>query len=178
MIELEGTKGSEPEQSAWPPQHLAGFDAFFREMNKELNTATGRGLVMVSCSYIDELLLTILKSFMIDGESSAQLLEGFSAPLSTLSTRVAAAHALGLINDREYREITTLRRVRNRFAHKVNVSFDDQDIHNLTSHLTMVVPDCHPQGRYSSSSAAIILGLTNRAVYVSRKRLSYEDWLY
>lgn len=178
MEEDEGTYDSMPKRPAWPPQHLAGFDTFIREMNKELNTATGRGLVMVACSYIDELLLKILKSFMIQGESAAQLLDGFNAPLGTLSTRAAAAHALGLINDAEHREITILRRVRNRFAHKVNVSFDDQDIDNLTSHLTMVIPDCHPQGRYSSSSAALILGLTNRAAYVSRKRRSYEGWPY
>ena len=53
MIEMGETESSVPERPAWPPQHLAGFDAFLREMNKELKTATGRGLVMVACSYID-----------------------------------------------------------------------------------------------------------------------------
>jgi hypothetical protein len=175
MKEDEGMDDSTPKRPAWPPQHLAGFDAFIREMNKELKTATGRGLVLVACSYIDDLLLKILQSFMIEGASAAQLL---SAPLATLSSRATAAHALGLISDAEHREITILRRVRNRFAHKVDVSFDDPDIENLTGHLTMVIPDCHPQGRYSSSSAALILNLTNRAAYVARKRRSYEDWPY
>jgi mannitol operon repressor len=45
-----------------------------------------------------------------------------------MSTRTAAAYSLGLIHEREFKELEILRRVRNRFAHGVHVSFDMQDV--------------------------------------------------
>jgi mannitol operon repressor len=64
-------------------------------------------------------------------------LEGFNAPLGTLSTRASAALALGLIREREFKEVDTLRRVRNRFAHNVHISFDSQDVDALCRNLTL-----------------------------------------
>jgi mannitol operon repressor len=48
-----------------------------------------------------------------------------------MSTRTAAAYSLGLIHEREFKELEILRRVRNRFAHGVHVSFDMQDVKAL-----------------------------------------------
>ena len=52
---------------------------------------------MIVCSYLDELLLRILLAFLIERDGTKRLVEGFNAPLGTLSTRSAAAYALGLI---------------------------------------------------------------------------------
>jgi mannitol operon repressor len=112
--------------------HLAEFSCFLPELNKE----SDRGRVMVSYSFLDELMRRILLAFFIDRESSQQLLDGFNARLGTFSTRTAAAYTLGLISQAEFKACETLRRVRNRFAHDVHASFDQQDIRDLCRNLT------------------------------------------
>jgi mannitol operon repressor len=103
--------------------HLEEFSRFLPELNKE----SDRGRVLISCSYLDELMRRILLAFLIDRDTSPRLVDGFNAPLGTFSTRTAAAYALGLISEQEFNECETLRRIRNRFAHDVHASFDTQD---------------------------------------------------
>ncbi len=158
--------------------HLAEFSRFLPELNKE----SDRGRVMISCSYLDELIRRILLCFFIDRETSLQLVDGFNAPLGTFSTRTAAAFALGLISKEEFKECETLRRIRNRFAHDIHASFDMQDIRDLCKNLTKAAPSygdvvVDVRGQYTTAAVALILQLTNRPVYVSRKRRQPEDWL-
>jgi mannitol operon repressor len=157
--------------------HLRDFLAFLPELNKE----SPRGCVLISCSYLDNLMREILLSFFIDGDDGKRLAEGFNAPLGTLSTRSSAAFALGLISEREFKEITTLRKVRNRFAHHVHASFAMQEIRDLCYNLTMAAQDYEgvtvdARGRYTTAATSLILSLTNRPVYVARKRRKFENW--
>lgn len=157
--------------------HLKDFIAFLPELNKE----SDRGRVLISCSYLDEMMRRILMAFLVDRASSRRLVEGFNAPLGTFSTRTAAAYALGLISEDEFKECETLRRIRNRFAHEVHASFDTRDINDLCTNLTMaaqsygdVVIDA--RGRYTTAAVALIMRLTNRPAYVSTRRRRPEAW--
>lgn len=157
--------------------HLKEFLGFLPELNKE----SDRGRVLITCSYLDDLMRRILLAFVIDRDSSQRLVEGFNAPLGTFSTRTTAAYALGLITEREFKECDTLRRVRNRFAHDMQVSFDVQDIGDLCRNLTMAAQDydaavVNVRGRYTTAAVALILALVNRPVYVARKRRQPENW--
>jgi hypothetical protein len=157
--------------------HLREFSRFLPELNRE----SDRGRVLISCSYLDELLHHILLAFLIERESSRCLVEGFNAPLGTLSTRTAAAYALGLLSEREFKECETLRRIRNRFAHSVHASFEMQEIRDLCRNLTMAADDydgviVDARGRYTTAAVALVLNLTNRAAYVSRKRCQSNEW--
>jgi len=111
------------------------------------------------------------------------LLEGFNAPLGTLSTRIAAAAALGLISEREAKEADRLRKIRNFFAHHVHISFDDQNIRDLCGNLEMAAQDygdvvVNTRGRFSTSAVALIMNLTNRPHYVGQERLQPRAWTY
>ena len=157
--------------------HLKEFLGFLPELNKE----SDRGRVLIACSYLDDLMRRILLAFLIDRDISPRLVEGFSAPLGTLSTRTSAAYALGLISEREFRECEVLRRIRNRFAHDMQASFDMQDIGDLCQNLAMAAPNYDSvvldvRSRYTTAAVALILGLVNRPVYVARKRRQAEDW--
>jgi mannitol operon repressor len=159
--------------------HLKEFVNFLPELNKE----SDRGCVMVACSYLDELLRRILLAFFVEVDTSSELVEGFNAPLGTMSTRVAAAYSLGLISEREFTEMGIVRRIRNRFAHGVHVSFGAQDIRDLCRNLTMSAPgsESGPAGAralYGISAACLILNLTNRPAYVAEKRLKAAAWPY
>ncbi len=157
--------------------HLKEFLGFLPELNKE----SDRGRVLITCSYLDDLMRRILLAFVIDRDSSLRLVEGFNAPLGTFSTRTAAAYALGLITEREFKECDTLRRVRNRFAHDMQASFDAQDIGDLCRNLTMAAHDYDAvvvdvRGRYTTAAVALILELVNRPAYVASKRRQPENW--
>ncbi|MCS6267323.1 MAG: transcriptional regulator [Vampirovibrio sp.] len=159
------------------PPYLKDFLGFLPELNKE----SERGRVLISCSYLDELMRLILLAFLVDNDSSKKLIEGFNAPLGTLSTRSSAAFALGLISEQEFKECNTLRKVRNLFAHRVHASFDTQEIRDLCNNLTMAVPSSDKVivdacGQYTSAVVALIIYLNNRPVYVARKRRNVEKW--
>ncbi|MBY5879410.1 transcriptional regulator (plasmid) [Rhizobium ruizarguesonis] len=104
--------------------HLKEFLSFLPKLNDE----SGRGMALIATSYLDELLKQVLMAFLREGKSSDAFLDGFSAPLGSLATRIAACHALGLINERERQEADYLRKVRNLFAHNIHVPFKDQNV--------------------------------------------------
>ena len=159
--------------------HLAEFSAFLPELNKE----SDRGLVMIAMSFVDELMRRTLLAFLLEGDTSSSLVEGFNAPLGSLATRCAAAFALGLISERELKEADTLRKIRNQFAHHVHVSFENQSIGNLCKNLTMAAEEygsvtVGARGRFTTAAVALILHLTNRPHYVSRQRRQFSEWPY
>ena len=93
--------------------NLKGFAPFLDDLNKE----SERGAVLISVSYLERQLKEIISAFLCEGDASERLLEGFNAPLGTLAARAAAATAMGLISMQEYRELETIRKIRNQFAH-------------------------------------------------------------
>jgi len=166
-------------KDAYAGTHLAEFMAFLPKFNAE----SDRGMVLIATSFLDELLKRTLMAFQIEHRRSTQLVDGFAAPLGDMATRTAATFALGLISGQEADEADNLRRVRNRFAHDIHVSFDDEAIVTLCAKLTMAAGDygdvvVGPRGRFGSSATALILNLTNRPHYVSLQRRSFTPWPY
>ncbi|MDP3551612.1 MAG: hypothetical protein Q8R81_14625 [Novosphingobium sp.] len=157
--------------------HLAEFIPFLDVLNSE----SPRGAVLVAASFIETRLLKIIQAFLIEGKPKEQILNGFNAPIGSLSAKIALAAALGLISERERRECDLLRRIRNKFAHNVHPSFNDSDIKSLSLELSFrAMPyenvEVDAKGSFSSASVALILSLTNRPTYVSRVRLKAVDW--
>lgn len=113
--------------------------AFLDEFNKE----TARGAALTAAAMLDDILEKVLKAFLIEGKSAEAILEGFNAPLGTLSARGAAAHAMGLISEREYAELEIIRKIRNEFAHSVHVSFETDKVVSLCKRMTY---DAKPYG--------------------------------
>ena len=159
--------------------HLKNFFEFLPELNKE----SDRGMVLISASYLDELLSTILLAFMVEGSAANALISGFNAPLGTLSTRITAAFALGLITEEERANCDAIRKIRNQFAHHIHISFDDNSLIDLCRNLTLAAQDygdvvVPPRGRFSTAATALILNLTNRPHYVAQQRLKSRLWPY
>lgn len=157
--------------------HLAEFLPFLDVLNSE----SPRGGVLVAASFIENLLFKIIQAFLIEGKPQEQILSGFNAPIGSLSAKIALAAALGLISERERRECDLIRRIRNKFAHNVHPSFDDDDIKSLSFELTYRAKpygdvEVDGKGSFSSAAVALILNLTNRPHYVARTRLKPVDW--
>ncbi len=76
-----------------------------------------------------------------------------------------------------------MRKIRNRFAHDIHVSFDDQQMKDLCRNLTfkandygeVVVP---AKGQFTTAATGLILNLTNRPHYLSQRRLTSQAWPY
>jgi hypothetical protein len=159
--------------------HLQTFAAFLEDFNKE----TARGAALAAAAFIDDLLEKTVIAFLADNESGPKLTRGFGAPLGTFAARVAACHAMGLISDRECRECEIIRKVRNEFAHKIRMSFDDDKVRGLCASLTFSAAPIEggkfdARGQFTSAAVSLILHLTNRPHYVGERRLKYQDWKY
>ena len=159
--------------------NLKEFAPFLDDLNRE----SERGAVLISVSYLERQLKEIVSAFLCEGEASERLLEGFNAPLGTLAARAAAAAALGLISGREYRELKTIRKIRNQFAHGHRTRFSDLGVVDRCQNLAFSAKDyddvvVDSRGQFTTATLALILNLTNRSHYVSKKRLKFENWPY
>lgn len=157
--------------------HLAKFLPFLDVLNAE----SPRGRVLVAASFLDNLLHETLRSFLIEGKPQDQLLSGFNAPIGSFSAKIALAAALGLISDSERDECDLIRRIRNKFAHAVHPSFDDEGVKSLCLLLTYRAKpygevEVSAEGSFTSAAVGLISNLTNRAHYVRQARLKAHDW--
>ena len=82
----------------------------FANFLEEFNGESDRGAALTAASYIEDCLDNILRKFLIDGKETEKLLNGYNAPLGTLSSKVSAAYSLGLIQDNEYEEVNIIRK--------------------------------------------------------------------
>lgn len=153
------------EKDIWeaPPQ-LREFVKFLTALNAE----SDRGAVLIAAA-------------MLDDEETKRLLEGFNAPLGTLSARILGAFALGILSEREYRECERIRKIRNVFAHNVHASFGEQKLRDLCANLEGSAKDyddvqVDAKGQFTTAAVGLISSLTNRAHYVGQRRLEYGNW--
>jgi hypothetical protein len=157
--------------------HLREFLAFLPSFNSE----SQRGGVLIACSFVDEQLRRMLQAFLRDTPEVDKLLEGYNAPLGTFSSRITAAYCMGLISDAEHEDCNILRKIRNEFAHRVDITLDDPKLIALSNRLHHSAKPygevtVSPEGAVGSAAIGLIMNLTNRAHYVGQKRLSVVSW--
>ncbi|MBB4363874.1 hypothetical protein GGD65_004928 [Bradyrhizobium sp. CIR18] len=145
---------------------------------EQLKSETDRGVALIVTSLIDKLLRDVLAAFLIENESARALLVGFNAPLGTLSTKIAACHAFGLIADDEMRECHLLRRVRNAFAHEIEVTFEKGSVKDLCKNLNL--PPADKDGatkwRFIKAALLVLMHLVTRPKEVAEKRITFTEW--
>jgi mannitol operon repressor len=157
--------------------NLKDFVPYLEELNKE----SPRGKVLVSTGYLEQMLEDILRAFMLEVKTVDDLFEGGNAPLGTFSSRARMCHALGLISDDEFHDIDQIRRIRNHFAHSMSASFRQPAIKDRCRPLRHKAPQyaevvIDAEGEFTSAATGMLLNMVNRAAYVARKRLKFDDW--
>jgi hypothetical protein len=104
-------------------QRLDELDgARFEKFAQEFHAESDRAAVILGAAKLDELLRELLeKCFLPKVGDYDELLgdEGGERPLSALSARINAAYRLGLISADFTRSLHRVRKIRNRFAHRV-----------------------------------------------------------
>ena len=153
---------------------------FVNELRKE----TDRGLPLVATALIDHLLQETLRAFFCETKSVSYLIDDGNAPLGSFSSRIHACHALGLIDEFEWREVTLLRKVRNLFAHnKHGFSFNDETVMGLCSSLESDLPQdegyplSNARFRFINASVCVVLRLYHRPAWVKLEKRKPREWV-
>ena len=118
------------------PEHRATLELFARIADE-----SPRGMVLVVAAELDRLLLLSLHSILKSGVGLDGLNQDNQGPISTFSARTNLAHALGIVNDQEHRDLTLIRRIRNAFAHEANVDFDSGSVKHRVNELSQSSPN-------------------------------------
>jgi DNA-binding MltR family transcriptional regulator len=104
-------------------------------------------MVLALATFIEDTLGRLLVAYFRNCKATKELVEGFNAPLGTLSARTKAAYAFGLLTKEQYQDIEILRKVRNHFAHNwEGVSLERSDIQSMIGQLSGYTLDQSPIG--------------------------------
>lgn len=98
-------------------------DKFYEEISKE----SPRAAAILGCAYIDNLLNALLKVRLIKDE---ELFENSIARL-TCERRMNLCYLIGLINNNEWRDLKTINKIRNQFAHDINLNSFNKNTKSL-----------------------------------------------
>lgn len=129
------TKQATPADEAYIGQLLEELGAMAQALNEE----SDRAMVVLAGAYLDALLEKLIRRKLIDHEDPSfgfsrderkvfADLHSANGPFSTFSARTTVACALRLIDPTAFRGLHFVRRIRNRFAHSVQVSFEDAQL--------------------------------------------------
>ncbi len=102
---------------------LLEFSRLFKHEEKN-----DRGLVIVGAAFLDTLLEHILINFLVDDPKEVSELLRYDQPLGSYGNRTRAAYCFGLINKTVRDDLRLVGKIRNRFAHDLYASFEDQQI--------------------------------------------------
>lgn len=156
---------------------LQDFLPFIQNFLKE----SDRGAVLIGLGFIENLLGQILSEYLLDVNDKKELFEGFNAPLGSLSARALTAFSMGLIDEVEYNEINTLKKIRNHFAHDYKESFSDSKTVSHSKNLKGSISSSttkidEPVQKFKSSCIQLIIRLLGRPFFVKQRKLKLQHW--
>ncbi len=94
-----------------------------------LSNERDRGTALIAGAYLDTQLEYMLRDFLVEDKKEVEQLFEVAGPLATFSAKIRMAYTLALIAPYEFQDLTTIRNIRNRFAHSLEpLTFDDQDV--------------------------------------------------
>ncbi|UPK45469.1 MltR family transcriptional regulator [Paenibacillus pabuli] len=101
-----------------------------------LNGESDRGCALLAIAFLDNILKELLRKFLVDDSSVFNNLFAGSGGLSSFSSRIELAYLLGLISPMQRRDLNLLRKIRNDFAHSMDIiDFENQTISNRINEL-------------------------------------------
>lgn len=150
-----------------PDEVRALIGQYLNEANAENAVGGHRGLVLVWASIIDDVLERMLKSYFVPiNREQRDELFGPMGPVGEFSNRIKMAFALGLIKRDEMDCIDELRRIRNKFAHRLGVSLNDPDLAVASStfgnRLTGDNGRGDPTLKFTAGCGSLLMILVNR----------------
>lgn len=139
------------------------------------------GQVLITATFIEDQLLRILQCFMVEGRVIKDMVSGPSAIMGTFSSKTQLAYALGLIDEKEYKTINAVRKIRNEFAHNITTDFEDPKIRGKLGPMCWAVGTSEPGNTDGSqifylASQRLVMQLMNRSDHVIPERQEAKEW--
>jgi len=147
--------------SAAPKDSDRGTFHLCSDFVKELKDASPPARAIMPATALDEILARFLEKAVADQKVAKRLVRRPFAPLGTFAARIDAAYGFNLINKDQYQALSTIRAVRNHFAHSGNSSFSDPEVRDICLALNLkhvIYPPGHesdPETRYLMNASAI-----------------------
>lgn len=172
----------EDQQEIEKQQKMASAADDINRFVSELANETDRGAALVAAAVIEERLGIILRAFFREQLTKPELndLFGKTGHLGTFASKISIAHAVCLITPDEQREILTLKKIRNDFAHKsFGLSFDLDPMKSHVDRLQWSVPHVAVthRARFLYSAMNVMNRLLWRDIYAQRARRKDQTWV-
>jgi hypothetical protein len=114
----------------------------------DLAHESDRGVVLITAAFLDEALASLLRRCLIDQQDVVDELFGNDRPLGTFSARIRMTYCLGHMSSATFRDLETIRGIRNEFAHSWDmISFSTQSVRDrcMNLHPPIILPGSeHP----------------------------------
>lgn len=101
---------------------LLEFSRLFRDETND------RAMVIVGMAFLDTQLEHVARNFLIDDEKEVGTLLQYDQPLGAYGNKFRAIYCLGLIGKTVRDDLRLVGKIRNRFAHDLYASFDDDAV--------------------------------------------------
>ena len=113
----------------------------FDEFVEQLSTESHRAAVVLGAAKLDQTLYFILLGYFLPTKNKDdELLEGDS-PLSTFSARINLCYRMGIIDNNFTNALHLIRKIRNDFAHELDIRLDQPPNRDRVRELVKTVKD-------------------------------------
>ena len=107
-----------------------------KELRKRLSKESDVGGVLISTSFLEACLASLLRVHFVKSSVTEKLLNPTSGTLGTFSSKCDVAYCLNLILKETYQDLAIIGQTRNIFAHNhLKASFKDGDVREICSKL-------------------------------------------
>lgn len=152
---------------------LTDWMGFYQELQSE----SPRAAVIIAGAFLDAQLRNLLSKYFIDDSKIVNELLGTEnnadCPLSSFSSRIKAAYCLGLLSKGLYDDLNMIKKIRNKFAHKMHgYTFDEPEVVSWCKSLKLakVITDAVPHFPNTHQSM-FLLGVSQLASWIALKTL-------
>jgi len=116
------------------------------EALEALKTETDRGAGIIGATILDLALTHSLKNYLHKNQKLTDAFFAITGPVGDLGPKVDLAFLICLIGEEAYRDLITVKNIRNYFAHRLNVSnFKSEAIATLSRNLKIAETRLCPQ---------------------------------
>ncbi len=152
------------------------FDKISAQVFAELGGGSDRACAVVAGALLDDVLGRLLEAYLIEHADGADELlssENVNAPLGSFGARIVAAYAVGLLRPGEREALRKVKKIRNSFAHDLEVDFRDAQVLRLCGELVDLCPtqnygnaDRSPRQLFQASVALLAGRFSERLYFV------------
>jgi hypothetical protein len=100
-----------------------------------IETASPRAGTLVAASFVENHLEHLIRSRMKDDKKLLDKMLTSSGVLGTFSAKINIGYLMNIYSESTWKELDTIRDIRNDFAHELDISYDTQSIKDRCANL-------------------------------------------